>query len=265
MRKKLGKIIKLIYVCLMYAFIYIPVVVMVVFSFNDQRSNKQWIGFTTKYYTELFQDQSMWKILSTSLTIAFVTTLITMVVGTLGAVGLVRYKFRGRNMLNTSIYIPLIVPGVVFGVALMCLVSLLHLPKGMYAVIGGHVVLTLPYMYMTVRTRLLDFDCSIEEASMDLGANPIQTFFRVTLPVIMPGVVSGAVLAFSISLDDVVITDFLAGPNCVTLPMKIYTSVKMGVSPEINALSTLIIFVVIAGTVLFRCLMSMKKRVKRIH
>lgn len=264
MREKIGSIMKTIYVCLMYAFIYIPVIIMIVFSFNDQRSNKQWTGFTTKYYVELFQDESMWKILGTSLLIALITTVITTIVGTLGAVGLIRYRFRGRNMLSASIYIPLIVPGVVFGVALMCLISLLHLPKGMYAIICGHVILTLPYMYMTVRTRLLDFDISIEEASMDLGANPLQTFFKVTLPAIMPGVMSGAVLAFSISLDDVVITDFLAGPNCVTLPMKIYTSVKMGVSPEINAISTVIILVVIIGAVAIKCLSKVKRKTKKI-
>jgi spermidine/putrescine transport system permease protein len=240
MKGKHGKRLGGVYAALLYLFIYIPTAVMVVYSFNQQASNKRWTGFTTEWYAKLFRDGDLWAAFGLSLKISLLATLIVVVVGTLGAMALTRYKFFGKNALTDALYIPMTVPAVVFAVALMSLLMLLGAPKGMYAVILGNVILMLPYMVLTVRTRFLGFDTSIEEASMDLGANGFVTFFRVTLPCILPGILSGALLSFALTLDDIVMADFLAGPNCLTFPMKVYNSIKKGVSPEINALETLI-------------------------
>ena len=165
--------------------------------------------------------------------------------------GLTRHRFFGRNTLTYALYIPMTVPGVVFSVAIMSLMSLFGITKGFTAVVLGNVILMLPYMVLTVRTRFLQFDTSIEEASMDLGANGLQTFWHITLPNIMPGVFTGALLSFALTLDDVVMADFLAGPNCLTFPMKVYNSVRKGVSPEINALETIISGLIMLGVIVY--------------
>lgn len=251
MRRKAGRLLGAVYTILMFVFIYIPTVVIVIYSFNEQATNKKWTGFTTEWYSVLFHDGALWDSFFLSMKISLISTLIVIVIGTLGAMGLARYKFFGRNALTNSIYVPMTIPGIVFAVALMSLMVLFDLPKGMYAVILGNVILMLPYMLLTVRTRFLGFDVSIEEASMDLGANGITTFFRITLPNVAPGIFTGALLSFALTLDDIVMADFLAGPNCLTFPMKIYNSVKKGVSPEINALETIISGVIVLGVLAY--------------
>ncbi len=246
-RSKLGKRLAGIYAAAMFAFIYLPTLIMVVYSFNQQATNKWWTGFTTDWYVKLFHDPQLWQTLWLSLRISLLSTLIVVVIGTLGAMGLTRYKFFGRNALTYSVYLPMIVPGVVFAVPIMALLVLLGLDKGFYMVVLGNVILMLPYMILTVRTRFLGLDKSLEEASMDLGANGVTTFFRIVLPSIMPGIFSGALLSFALTLDDVVMADFLAGPNCLTFPMRVYNSVKKGVSPEINALETVIAGLIFLG------------------
>lgn len=248
---KTGKSLSRLYAVLMFAFIYLPTVIMVVYSFNQQESNKWWTGFTTQWYGKLFHDPQLWASFGLSLKISLLSTLIVVIIGTLGAMGLTRYRFWGRNALTYSVYLPMIVPGVVFAVPIMALLVLMGIKKGFLAVVLGNVILMLPYMILTVRTRFLGLDRSIEEASMDLGANGITTFFRITLPSIMPGIFSGALLSFALTLDDVVMADFLAGPNCLTFPMRIYNSVKKGISPEINALETIISGLIFLGVFLY--------------
>lgn len=189
-----------IYAVLLFAFIYLPTVIMAVYSFNQQPSNKWWTGFTTEWYGKLFQDAQLWQTFGLSLKISLVSTAIVVVIGTLGAMGLTRYRFFGRNALTYSVYLPMIVPGVVFAVPIMALLVLMGLKKGFWAVVLGNVILILPYMILTVRTRFLGLDRSVEEASMDLGASGLETFFRITLPSIAPGIFTGALLSFALTL-----------------------------------------------------------------
>lgn len=254
------KALKNLYIILIFVFIYIPTVIMMIYSFNEQITNKKWTGFTTEWYVKLLSDRALWDSFLLSMKISLTATLIVVVIGTLGAMGLARYKFFGRNALTFSVYIPMIVPGVVFSVAMMSVMSMLGVRKGFMAVVLGNVILMLPYMMLTVRTRFLGFDTSIEEASMDLGATGITTFFRITLPNILPGIFSGALLSFALTLDDVVMADFLAGPNCLTLPMKVYNGIRKGVSPEINALQTFLSVLIMTGVLLYGYLKNKKRR-----
>lgn len=251
MKKRLHTGLGVLYMVLMFVFIYIPTVIMAVYSFNEQSSNKWWTGFTTEWYGKLFHDAQLWQTFGLSLKISLLSTVIVVIIGTLGAMALTRYRFFGRKLLSYSVYLPMIVPGVVFAVPIMALLVLMGLKKGFMAVVLGNVILMLPYMILTVRTRFLGLDRSVEEASMDLGANAVTTFFRITLPSIAPGIFTGALLSFALTLDDVVMADFLAGPNCLTFPMKIYNSVRKGVSPEINALETLISGLIFAGVAIY--------------
>lgn len=246
-KQKRNLIISTIYACLVYTFIYVPVITLIVFSFNNQEANTEWKGFTLNYYIRLFNDLELMQIFGLTLFIAVTVTILSAVIGTLGAVGLTKFSFKGKKVVDSSLYIPIIIPEVVLAVAMLSVMSLINFPTGTMAIIIGHTTLTLPYMVITVKSRMAGFDKSIEEASMDLGANRIVTFFRVTLPMIMPGVMSGAFLAFTISLDDFIVSNFVAGPKSVTLPVKVYSMLKVGIRPEINALSTIIISLFIVG------------------
>lgn len=246
-KQKRNLIISTIYACLVYTFIYVPVITLIVFSFNNQEANTEWKGFTLNYYIRLFNDLELMQIFGLTLFIAVTVTILSAVIGTLGAVGLTKFSFKGKKVVDSSLYIPIIIPEVVLAVAMLSVMSLINFPTGTMAIIIGHTTLTLPYMVITVKSRMAGFDKSIEEASMDLGANRVVTFFRVTLPMIMPGVMSGAFLAFTISLDDFIVSNFVAGPKSVTLPVKVYSMLKVGIRPEINALSTIIISLFIVG------------------
>ena len=249
-RRKAKTVAQKILSVLIYAFIYIPVIVLIVFSFNNQKANTNWVGFTTSYYTMLFKDTDLWKIFLNSMIIAIVSTALSVVIGTLAAVGLTRHNFKGKGAVNNMLYVPIVIPEIVLAVALLSIMSIIQFPLGLISLILGHTTLTVPFVIVTVKSRLSDFDNSVEEASMDLGANRKTTFFKVVLPMIMPGVVSGGFLAFTLSLDDLIISNFIAGTNTTTLPVKIYSMVKAGISPEINALTTLIIGVFLIGIVI---------------
>lgn len=258
-KQKRNLVLSTIYACLVYTFIYIPVVTLIIFSFNDQEANTEWKGFTLNYYAKLFQDAELIEIFGLTLFIAVTVTILSAVIGTLGAVGLSKFEFKGKKMIDSALYIPIIIPEVVLAVAMLCIMSLVNFPTGTGAIILGHTTLTLPYMVITVKSRMSGFDKSIEEASMDLGANRIVTFIRVTLPMIIPGVMSGAFLAFTISLDDFIVSNFVAGPKSVTLPVKVYSMLKVGIRPEINALSTLIISVFVIGYIISRIVGKLRR------
>ena len=232
-----------IVVAVVMIFVYAPVAVMVVYSFNNSRANMIWLGFTTQYYKQLFQDQYLWSIFGTTLIIAAVATAIGTVVGTLGAVGFRKHQFFGKELIHYSMYFPIVIPEIVLGVALLLFFDRMGIEFGMPTIIIGNATLILPYVYITVNARLVGMDPSIEEASYDLGADRGYTFFHVILPAIMPGVLSGAFMSFSLVLDELIVTSFLASARITTLPIKVYSMVKKGVTPEINALSTIILFV----------------------
>lgn len=242
-RKKAWNSVSWVYATVIYLFLYIPVFVMIIYSFNDSQNNMVWQGFTTKYYARLFSDSGLWEIFGNTLLIAVVSTLIATVIGTLGAVGFRNTKFKGKGLISYSIYFPIVVPEIVLAVATLMLFSMSDVKLSMGTMILGNITLLLPYIFITVNARLTGMDPSIEEASLDLGANRFHTFINITLPAVLPGVVSGAFMAFSLALENLVISSFLADAATTNLSMRVYSMVKKGVSPEINALSTLIFLV----------------------
>ena len=236
-----------LYGFLVYGFLYIPVIVMVVFSFNDSTNNQIWNGFTTEWYGTLMSDSELWRILLTTVVIAIISTVIAVVLGTIGAVGMSRTDFKGKKLISTLLYIPIIIPEIVLAVATLLVIRKAGLGLGMLAMCMGNVTLILPYVYITVKSRLTGMDQSIEEASLDLGANRAYTFLHVILPNILPGVVSGAFMAFTLAFGDLVIVSFMANATTVTLPMDVYSMLKRGIRPEINALSTVILVAFLVG------------------
>ena len=235
-----------IYTLIVYGYIYLPILILVVFSFNTMKLNIRWQGFTLAWYDKLFHDQQVWLATRNTLLIAFIATLVSTIFGTLAALALQRYRFPGYNASETVLYIPVVIPEVVMGISLLFFFSLFKFTLGLTTITLSHIAFCIPFVALVVRARLHGYDKAIEEASMDLGANELITFWRVTLPTIMPGVLSGAMLAFTLSLDDYVITYFTAGPGSTTLPLRIFSMVRHAVTPEVNALSTIWVLTVFA-------------------
>jgi len=237
-----------------YVFLYAPIVWLVVFSFNDNRLVTVWGGFTTRWYGELFQNEKLLAAAVRSLEVATISATVALVLGTLCAVSLVRFRrFRGKSVLAATVAAPLVMPDVITGLAMLLLFattrSLFHFPaqNGIPTIIIAHSVICMAYVTVVVQSRLSELDLSLEEAAMDLGATPVRVFFDITLPIIAPALISGWLLGFTISLDDVVIAQFVSGPGSTTLPMEIFSKVRLGVSPDINALATIIIGIVALG------------------
>jgi len=246
---------------LVFAFLYLPIVVIVALSFNQSRFGVRFTGFTFDWYLRLFSNERILEYLTNTLIVAVVSTLVSTILGTLLAVGLVRYRFRWQSALRYLLYVPVVVPDVVMGISLLLLFDVVRDAIGwprlsLFTIILAHISFQISYATLVVRARLMLLDPVLEEAAQDLGATPWRTFREVTLPLIMPGVISGALLAFSLSLDDFVVTFFTAGPGSTTLPLYIYSSVKLGISPEIHALSTLLvgttILVLLLGNLFWR-------------
>lgn len=240
------KPLSMLYACLVYIFLYLPIIVVVAFSFNTSERNIVFGGFTFEWYAKMFQNTQLMQSFCNTIIVAVVSTLVSVILGTLCAVGLYKFEFKLKSFVSNSLYIPIMIPELVFGIALLVFFSSVNIEMSMFTLIVSHVTFSMPFVTITVRSRISGFDHSIEEAAKDLGANEFRTFMRVTLPMIMPGVISGGMLALTISLDDVVVSYFTAGPDSTTLPLKIMGMVKKGVSPDVNALSTLMI----AGTVM---------------
>ena len=233
-----------------FAFLYLPILLLMVYSFNSSRLATVWAGFSTQWYGELFRDRQLLQAAWISIKIAFWTATAAMVIGTMAAMAMTRFKgFPSKTLFGALVTAPLVMPEVIIGLSiLLMLVSmggLFGLPsKGVVAIWIAHVTFTISFVTVVVSSRLQELDRSLEEAAMDLGANRLKVFFLITLPIIAPALVSGWLLAFTLSLDDVVIASFVAGPSSTTLPMKIFASVRMGVSPKINALATLMVLAV---------------------
>jgi putrescine transport system permease protein len=232
------------------AFLYIPIAILVIYSFNASRLVTLWGGWSTRWYAELLNNEPLLDAAWISLRIGLLSATVATVLGTLAGLALVRMgRFPGRLLFSAMIYAPLVLPEVITGLALLLLFVAVEVDRGFWTVVIAHTTLTMGFVAIIVQARLLGFDRSLEEAAMDLGAPPLATFLTVTLPLIAPAVVSGWMLAFTLSLDDLVIASFTTGPGATTLPIRIYSEVRLGVKPEINAVSTIMIAVVALGVV----------------
>lgn len=252
-------------VVLGFAFLYLPIVLLVIFSFNESRLVTVWAGFSTKWYGELFRNQELMNAAWVTARVAFISASVATVLGTLGALALTRYtRFRGRLLFSGMIYAPLVMPEVITGLSLLLLFVAIGFDRGLWTVTLAHITFSMCFVAVVVQSRLVTFDRSLEEAAMDLGATPVQTFLKVTLPVILPAVVSGWMLAFTLSLDDLVIASFTSGPGANTLPMKIYSQVRLGVTPEINAICTILIAIVATG-VIIASVVNKRREVQRVR
>jgi putrescine transport system permease protein len=237
-------------VALGLAFLYLPIVILVIFSFNASRLVTVWGGWSTRWYVELFQDRAMLEAAWVTLRIAVLSATAATVLGTLAAIALVRFgRFRGRLLFSGMIYAPLVMPEVITGLSLLLLFVAVDVNRGFWTITLAHITLTMCFVTVVVQSRLLSFDRSLEEAAMNLGCPPLKTFLTVTLPLIAPALASGWVLAFTLSLDDLVIASFTTGPGATTLPIRIYSEVRLGVKPEINAICTIMIAFVATGIV----------------
>jgi putrescine transport system permease protein len=228
-----------------FAFLYGPILLLVIFSFNASRLVTVWGGLSTRWYAALAQDAQLISSVRTSLLVAVLSAAIATLNGTLAAIALVRFgRFRTRTLFAGAIYAPLVMPEVILGLSLLLLFVALGIERGFWTIVAAHATFTMCFVTVVVQSRLAGFDRSLEEAAMDLGADPVRTFISITLPVIRPAIIAGFLLAFTLSLDDLVIASFTAGPGSTTLPMRVYSQVRLGVSPEINAISTLMLALV---------------------
>ena len=232
------------------AFLYAPIVLLVIYSFNASRLVTVWGGFSTRWYGALLQDEAILAAAWVTLRVGLISASLATILGTLAAVALARSdRFRGRLLFSGMIYAPLVMPEVILGLSLLLLFVAFGLPRGIWTVTVSHTTMTLCYACVVVQARLVGFDKALEEAALDLGRTPLQAFLEVTLPNIAPAVAAAWMLAFTLSLDDLVIASFTSGPGATTLPMRIYSQVRLGVNPEINAISTLLIGVVATGVI----------------
>ena len=233
-----------------FAFLYLPMVILVIYSFNESKLVTVWAGFSTKWYGELLQNEAFLDAAWVTLKVAVLSSTLATVLGTMAAYVLVRGgRFMGRTVFSGMIYAPLVMPEVITGLSLLLLFIGIGLDRGVLTIVLAHTTFAMCYVSVVVSSRLLTFDRSLEEAALDLGCTGFEAFRLVTLPIIAPAVISGWLLAFTLSLDDLVIASFTAGPSATTLPIKIFSAVRLGVSPEINALSTLMIAIVTIGVI----------------
>lgn len=247
------KITKHIYPSLVYLFLYLPICIVVVFSFNDASRSLIWKGFTLKWYAELFHDSAMLNVAWHSIIIGVLAASIATVIGTITAVSLFRYRFFGKKILHGLLFVMIITPEIVMGVSLLLLYSAIKFPLGFWSLLLAHTTLCIPFVAVTVYSRITTLDKSIFEAARDLGASDFVIFSKIIIPLLFPAIIAGWLLSFTLSLDDVITSYFVTGPNFTILPLKIYAMVKLGIKPEINALCTLLL----GGTLLIVILAQM--------
>lgn len=233
------------YAMAILAFLYLPLLILALYSFNESRINAVWSGFTLDWYLALFKNRRVLEALTNSLIVAFASTIVSTVLGTTAAIALNKYQYKYKSVINGLLYLPILIPEIVMGLSLLVLFSQAHIPLGKTSLILAHITFCVSFVVITVNARLEGMRPELEQAAMDLYATPFQTFRYVTLPLAMPGIVAGALMAFTLSIDDFIISFFVAGPNSTTLPLYIYAMVKRGISPEINALSTLLMLATI--------------------
>jgi spermidine/putrescine transport system permease protein len=238
------------YLAVILFLMYVPILLVIIYSFNAGRLSSTWSGFSLRWYGELFRDSSMWSALRNSLVLSLTASLLAGVIGTLGAVGTqggpgTPRRTRGGKILEYLSILPIMIPEIILGMVLLAFFSLLAFPRGMVTLVIAHTCFCIPYVYMVVKARLAGLDKSYVEAAKDLGAAPRRAFFDITLPLILPAVVSGMLIAFAMSFDDVIVSVFVTGPNTNTLPIRIFSQIKTGVTPKTNALCTLLFVVTI--------------------
>jgi spermidine/putrescine transport system permease protein len=239
-----------------FLFLYAPIVILILFSFNDSKRNIVWRGFTLKYYHQAWHNASLLEAFVNSLTIALISTLVSTVIGALLALALWRFRFPGKPALEGAMALPIVIPEICMGVALMAFFigtgwrTDLPWPLNLAPIVIGHIAFSFPFVAIVVRARMAGFDRALEEASKDLGAGEWQTFCNITLPYMQPGLIAGGLLAMTLSLDDFVITFFTSGPETLTFPVKVYSMVRFGATPVVNAASTVLIVVTVLLTVI---------------
>ena len=249
------------YILLVLMFLFLPIGILILFSFNTSRLNIVFEGFTLDWYVSLFQNRTLLEALKNTLIVAFTSTIVSTIIGTISAYGLHKYSFKGKDIVNELIYIPVVIPEIVLGIALLSIYTLLKIELGMFTLILAHICFCIPFVIISVRSTLDNLDPNLEQAASDLGASKFQTFFRIIIPMLMPGILSGAELALTLSLDDVVISYFTAGPGSNTLPLQVYSMIKTGVTPDVNALITIMLLVIFI--LLFISTLVQVKRMKR--
>ena len=240
-KRRKRKVFSPIYLALVLIVLYLPILMVIIYSFNAGRTSGSWQGFSTQWYERLFMNGLMADALRNSLLLAALSSLLAGGIGTLGAIGLSRSHFRGAGAIESMATLPMMIPELVLGMAYLALFTGVGVRLGMGALVATHTTFCVPYVFITVKSRLVGMDPAIEEAARDLGASPMRVLRDITLPLIMPAVVSGMMLSAAMSLDDVVISFFVTSAETTTLPLKIYTGLKSGGTPEINALSTLML------------------------
>lgn len=256
-----NKILDNIIIGIVLVFLFLPIFVLILFSFNTSQLNITFEGFTLKWYGELFKNTTLLLALKNTLIVAIVSTAVSTVIGTISAYGLYKYDFPLKKLVNKLLYIPVVIPEIVLGISLLAIYTVFKLELGMMTLILAHISFSIPFVIINVRNVLEQMDGNLILAANDLGASKLKTFLYITIPSLMPGILSGAELAFTLSLDDVVISYFTAGPGSNTLPLQIYSIIKTGVTPDVNALITLmllVIFIVLTTSVLIN-LRKMKK------
>lgn len=260
MKKKRRISFSTVYLALGLVIIYLPIALVILYSFNESKLSSVWGGFSLKWYRTLFADKAMFQALGNSLILGLSASLAAGVVGTLGAVGFDRVRPRSRRLIEYLTSLPLMTPEIILGMVFMAFFGMLGIPFGMGTLILSHTTFCIPYVFMLVQARLVGMDRSLAEAARDLGAGERQVFFTITLPLLLPAIVSGMLLSFAMSLDDVIISLFVTGVNVNTLPIKVYTALKTGVTPEINALCTLLL----AATLLLVGLSMLWSKISRL-
>jgi len=229
---------------LVMIFLFLPIFVLILFSFNTSRLNIVFEGFTFHWYKDLFSNRMLLDSLGNTLIVAVISTLISTIVGTISAYALKKYDFPFKNFINELLYIPVVIPEIVLGISLLCIYTVLKFELGMMTLILSHISFSIPFVIISVRSVSEQMDPNLEQAASDLGASKLKTFFYIVIPSLMPGIFSGAQLAFTLSLDDVVISYFTAGPDSNTLPLQIYSMIKTGVTPDVNALITIMLLII---------------------
>ena len=240
-KSRLGNIMLSSYGFVGYLFLYLPIIIVVIFSFNVSRFPNNWTGFTLDWYVKLFGDYAIGFALKNTLIVSISSTIISTIFGTMISVGIERYRFRGKAPLDALLFLPIIIPDIAMAIMLLAFFVLVKMELGLSTIIISHVAFNIAFVAVIVRARMASIDPGLEEAASDLYANEWQAFWRVTFPLLLPGILAGALFAFTLSLDDYVITFFTSGPGSTTLPVRIYSMVKRGITPEINAVSSLLL------------------------
>lgn len=239
-----NKLLDNICLWIVFIFLFLPICVLIVFSFNTSRLNIIFEGFTLRWYYELFKNTMLLEALWNTLLVAVISTLVSTIIGTISAYALKKFDFPFKKFINELLYIPVVIPEIVLGISLLCIYSLMKIELGMFTLILSHIAFSIPFVIINVNSVLDTMNPNLEEAASDLGASKIETFFKVVIPSLIPGILSGAQLAFTLSLDDVVISYFTAGPDSNTLPLQVFAMIKTGVTPDVNAMITIMLLII---------------------